>query len=239
MHVPDGLMSGTVSFGAGALSAAAFALTRRAPPEPARPGPAPDRAPLVGVTAAFLFAAQMINVPVLPGVSGHLMGGALAATLLGAGEALLVMLVVLVVQCFAFGDGGVTALGVNVFNLGVVGAVVSAGLLRVTRRVLPATRAAFLASVGVVAWFSVVLAAAACAAQLMLSGHTESPGLLFGSLLGIHAVIGVGEALLTVGVVGAVLSARPELVQLAPELDGSSHNTGGETAESHVEEARS
>ena len=134
MHIPDGFLSNEVALACAVPAAAAVAYgLRRAERE------LDDRrAPLLGVTAAFVFAAQMLNFPVAGGTSGHFLGAALAAVLLGPWLAGVVLAVVLVVQAFVFADGGVTALGANILNMGVIGGLVVGGVMVAARRVLPA-----------------------------------------------------------------------------------------------------
>ena len=167
------------------------------------------------MTAAFVFAAQMLNFPVAGGTSGHFMGALLAALLLGPLNACLVMAVVLAVQALVFSDGGVTALGTNLFNMGLVGGLggwlVFAGL----RGLLPRSRGAFLAAAGLGAWVSVVLAATACAIELALSG-TSPLAIVLPAMAGIHAVIGLGEAIITVTALSTVIAVRPDLVAAWP-----------------------
>jgi cobalt/nickel transport system permease protein len=211
MHIPDGPVSGTINVATAAVSAASVGLAlwrvRRS---------LDDRAtPLLGVTAAFVFAAQMINFPILGGTSGHLLGGVLAAALLGPWAGLLVMTVVLVIQALAFGDGGVTALGSNVFNMGIIGTIVGYGLFRAIRGVLPHNRASFLAAISIASWMSVVLASAACSTELALSG-TFAPAVVFPPMIGLHALIGVGEAMITSAAVSVVLLNRPDLLADCP-----------------------
>jgi cobalt/nickel transport system permease protein len=167
------------------------------------------------VTAAFVFAAQMLNFPVAGGTSGHFLGAALAAVLLGPWLACVVLAVVLLVQAFLFADGGITALGANVLNMGVIGGLGAGLLLAAARRVLPRTRTAFLAATAVAAWASVVLGAAACAVQLAISG-TVGLGTVLPAMVGVHMLIGVGEAVITVAAVSAVLATRPDLARAAP-----------------------
>ena len=207
MHIPDGPVSGTINAATAAVSAASVGIAlwraRRS---------LDDRAtPLLGVTAAFIFAAQMINFPILGGTSGHLLGGVLAAALLGPWAGLLVMTVVLVIQALAFGDGGVTALGSNIFNMGVVGTIIGYGLFRAIRAILPRSRASFLAAISIASWMSVVLASAACSGELALSG-TFAPMIVFPPMIGLHALIGVGEAIITSAAVSVVLLNRPDLL---------------------------
>jgi cobalt/nickel transport system permease protein len=207
MHIPDGFLANDVALACAvpAVAAVAYGL-RRADVE------LDDRrVPLLGVTAAFVFAAQMLNFPVAGGTSGHFLGAALAALLLGPWLAGLVLAVVLIAQAFVFADGGLTALGANVLNMGVVGGVVVGGLMVAARRALPDTRAALLGVAAAGAWLAVVAGAAACAVELALSG-TVPLATVLPAMVGVHAVIGLGEAAITVAAVSAVLVSRPDLV---------------------------
>jgi cobalt/nickel transport system permease protein len=211
VHIPDGFLSPEVA-GACAVPAAgavAYGLRRASRELDER------RVPLLGVTAAFVFAVQMLNFPVAGGTSGHFLGAGLAAILLGPWIACLVMSVVLITQSFMFADGGVTALGANVLNMGVVGALVVGGLMLAARRMLPNRRGAFLAVAGAGAWLAVVAGSAACALELAISG-TVPLGTVLPAMLGVHVLIGVGEAVITVAAVSAVLSTRPDVVKAAP-----------------------
>src|SRR5215218_9068734 len=150
MHIPDGFLDPGVAAATGVVAGGAVAIGLRR----AEATFDERRAPLLGVTAAFVFAAQMLNFPVAGGTSGHFLGAALAAILLGPWLAGLVLAVVLVVQSFVFADGGVTALGANVLNMGVIGALVVGGLMLAARAVLPKTRVMFLAVAGAGAWLA-------------------------------------------------------------------------------------
>ena len=207
MHIPDGFLSNEVAAAVAIPTVAAVAHgLRRAEVE------LDDRrVPLLGVTAAFVFAAQMLNFPVAGGTSGHFLGAALAAILLGPWLASLVLAVVLVVQAFVFADGGLTALGANVFNMGVAGGVLVGGLMLAARAALPNTRGALLAVAGGGAWLAVMASAAACSVELAVSG-TVPLGTVLPAMLGVHAVIGAGEAVITVAAVSAVLATRPDLI---------------------------
>jgi len=224
MHIPDGFVSGSVNAatGAAALGFCALALAR------ADRTLGEKQVPLLGVTSAFIFAAQMLNFPVACGTSGHFLGALLAAILLGPLNACLVMTVVLVIQCLGFADGGVTALGSNVFNMGIVGGVGSYYVFRLLQAVLPRTRASFLAAAAVSAWVSVVLAALCCAVELGVSGTVPLKVAISG-MVGVHALIGVGEAIITVAVASTVLGVRPDLIGAwrpvqAVELRGAALN---------------
>ena len=227
MHIPDGFLSPEVA-GATALAAGAavgYGLRTASHTLDER------RVPLLGVTGAFIFAAQMLNFPVAGGTSGHFLGAALAAILLGPRLASLVMAVVIALQAFVFADGGITALGANVLNMGVIGALLVGGLMLATRRVLPKSRTLLLAITGVGAWLAVMAGAAATALELALSG-TVPLGTVLPAMLAVHALIGIGEAVVTVAAVAAVLAARPDLIAVrdltdaeltlpAPALEGA------------------
>jgi cobalt/nickel transport system permease protein len=207
MHILDGFLDDSVAVAAAvpAIAAVGYGVHRA--------GRALDDrgVALVGVTGAFVFAAQMLNFPVAGGTSGHLLGGALAAVLVGPWLACLVMAVVISGQALAFADGGVAAIGANVLNMGVVGALATGALMLAARRVLPRTRATVLAVAGAGAWLSVMGGAALAAAELGVSGTVPFTTAL-PAMLGVHALIGVGEAAITVAAVAAVLATRPGLV---------------------------
>ena len=212
MHVPDGFLDAPTSVATAAVAAVGVGVAlRRSRRE------LDDRtAPLAGLVAAFVFAAQMVNFPVGAGTSGHLLGGALAVALVGPWTAVLAISVVLLVQALLFADGGTTALGTNIVLLGLVGpavaALVIAGLLRVLPRrtsvVAPVAALAALVSVPAAALVFVGLYAVGGAAPVPLDA-------LVGAMLGWHTLIGVGEALVTGLVVGSVVAVRPDLVHAA------------------------
>lgn len=166
--------------------------------------------PLMGVTAAFIFAAQMLNFPVMAGISGHLLGGVLAAVLLGPYAGAIVIAIVLFAQCLIFQDGGLTALGANIFNMSLVGSAGSYFIYNSIRRILRGNRGIMI-GIAVSAWVSVVLASSACAVELALSGILPLKAALL-ALTGIHALIGIGEAIITSCVIGFVLRVRPDLI---------------------------
>lgn len=207
MHIPDGFLSAEVATvtAVAAAGAVGYALHRGGRDLDER------AVPLLGVTAAFVFAAQMLNFPVAGGTSGHFLGAALAAVLLGPWLACVVVAVVVAGQALVFADGGITALGANVLNMGVMGALGVGLLMLGARRVLPPTRGALLAATGAGAWLAVMLGAAATAIELGLSG-TVPYGVVLPAMLGVHALIGIGEAVITVAAVAAVLATRPDLV---------------------------
>jgi cobalt/nickel transport system permease protein len=207
MHIPDGFLDPGVAATTGAVSAGVVGYSlRRAT------GKLDEaRIPLVGVTAAFIFAVQMVNFPVAGGTSGHLLGAGLAAILLGPWLACIVMAVVLTTQAFVFADGGISALGANVLNMGILGALGVGFLMQGARRVLSRTRAGFLAIVAGGSWAAVMAAALASSVELGVSG-TVPLGTVLPAMLGVHAAIGIGEAVITVAAVSSVLASRPDLV---------------------------
>ena len=220
MHIPDGFLSTGVSIATGVVAAGAvgYGLYR------AREELDEKSVPMLALCAAFVFAAQMLNFPVAGGTSGHFLGGVLAAVLLGPWLGSLVIALVLLVQCLGFADGGLTSLGANIFNMAVVGTIVSGYIFLGAKSVLPKSKTAFLGATGVVAWLSVMLASFAASLELAASGTTPL-SVTLPAMLGVHAIIGVGEALITVLVVGTVLAVRPDLVKTygyrppAPRLD--------------------
>ena len=213
MHIPDAVLSPPVAVGAGVVAAVGFRTAL------ARAGrSAGDRATvLMGVTAAFLFAAQMVNFPVGPGVSGHLLGGVLAAAVLGPWAGATVVGAVLIVQCLLFGDGGVTALGANFLNMGLIGAVGGYAIYAPIRRAIGGKTGILLGAM-IAAWLSAILTAGAFAAELALSGRAADFPRILAWMTLVHAVIGVGEAIITGLVLRFVLLARPDLIY-EPEKD--------------------
>jgi len=171
-----------------------------------------DRAvPLMGVMAAFIFAAQMFNFQVAGGTSGHLLGGVLAAVLLGPWAGSIVMTAVLAVQALVFQDGGILALGANIFNMAVVGTLGGYALYRALAAVFGGEQRARIPAAAIAAWASVMLGSGAMALELGISGTTDL-GVALTAMLGVHTLIGIGEALITAGVLGVVLVTRPDLI---------------------------
>jgi cobalt/nickel transport system permease protein len=209
MHIPDGFLGAKVAVLAGAASlaglGAALAVVRRQMPA--------QRVPLIGLAAAFVFAAQMVNFPVAGGTSGHLIGGVLAAAFLGPSAAVLVMTAVVILQCLAFADGGVTALGANLFNMAVAAPLAGWAVYAAVRRLAGGGLRASLLGGAFAAWCSVLLAAVLAAAELALSG-TAPWSLVFPAMAGIHMIIGAGEAVITALVMAAVARTRPDLLDL-------------------------
>jgi cobalt/nickel transport system permease protein len=205
LHIPDGFLSLPVALFFWGISIALIALAVRR-----TKGELGERQiPLMGVMAAFIFAAQMINFPVAGGTSGHLLGGALAAITLGPWSGMIVMASVIGVQALLFQDGGLVVMGANIFNMGLMTALIGYGLYRgagSSKRSLRLTVAGF------AAWLSVMAGALATALQLWLSG-TALLRVVVPAMLGVHAFIGLGEALITVAALAFILRVRPDLVE--------------------------
>ncbi|WP_199506156.1 energy-coupling factor ABC transporter permease [Geodermatophilus sp. TF02-6] len=215
MHVPDGFLDAPTSVATGVVAAGGVAVALRG----ARRELDERTAPLAGLTAAFVFAAQMINFPVAAGTSGHLIGGALTAVLVGPWTAVLCMTVVLLVQAVLFADGGLTALGTNTTLMGLVAVGVGYGTFRLLAAVLPRTRGGVLVAAGVGAFLSVPVAALAFVGLFAVGGVADVPvGTVAAAMVGVHLLIGLGEAVITVAVLGAVLTVRPDLVHGAAYL---------------------
>jgi cobalt/nickel transport system permease protein len=209
MHVPDGFLDASTSVATAAVAVGAVGLAmRRAERELDETGPA-----LPGLAAAFVFAVQMVNFPVGAGTSGHLLGGALAAALVGPWTAMLVMSTVLVVQALLFADGGLTALGTNVTLMGVVAVAVGYAVTRAALAVLPRRPRSVVPAAAAGALCSVPAAALAFTGLYAIGGAVPVPlGTLAGAMVGWHVLIGVGEALITAAVLAAVVATRPDLV---------------------------
>lgn len=215
MHVPDGFIDAPVSAATGVIAAGAIAVSLRG----ARREFDERAAPLAGLVAAFIFAVQMLNFPVAAGTSGHLLGGALAAILVGPYTGVLCVSVVLLMQGILFADGGLTALGVNVTVMGVVTVVVAYAIFRGLLGILPPTRRSVTAAAFVGALLSVPAAAAAFTAVYAIGGTTDVPiGKVITAMVGVHLLIGIGEAAITAATVGAVIAVRPDLVHGARGL---------------------
>jgi cobalt/nickel transport system permease protein len=171
---------------------------------------------LAGLVAAFVFAVQMLNFPVAAGTSGHLLGGALAAALVGPYTGALCIAVVLLVQGLFFADGGLTALGVNVTNMSVVGVTVGYVVLRLLLTVLPRERWSVVAASAAGALVSVPAAAGMFVAFFAVGGTADvAVGTVASAMLSVHLLIGIGEAIITAATVSAVLAVRPDLVYAA------------------------
>ncbi|KQQ94204.1 cobalamin biosynthesis protein CbiM [Leifsonia sp. Leaf325] len=210
MHVPDGFLNLPTSVATGVLAAGGIAVALRLA---GREAVDDRKAPMVGIVATVIFAAQMVTFPVGAGTSGHLMGAVLAAVLVGPGTAVLCLSVVLVVQAFLFADGGVTALGTNILLMGIVTTIVGWGVFRAAMLILPGERWAIPAAAGLGAFASVPTAAATFVLLFAVGGDVPVPlDALLAAMVGWHTLIGVGEAVITGLVVSAVLATRPDLV---------------------------
>ena len=208
MHIPDGFVSPPVAAATALASVAAVAVALKR----SRDAFGIQRAPVLGLTTAFIFAAQMINFPVAGGTSGHLLGGTLAAVILGSPWAgALCITTVLIIQAVLFADGGITALGANIFNMAVIGVWVGWILTQTLQRLLGGARGRLPLAAGIAAGISVVAASVFAAIQLALSG-TAPPAVVLPAMAGVHILIGVGEGLITGGVLTYLATARPDLL---------------------------
>ncbi|MCX7754772.1 MAG: PDGLE domain-containing protein [Anaerolineales bacterium] len=206
LHIPDGFLNLVTSLVFWALTGLfvgiALGRTNKALGE--------KQVPLMGIMAAFIFAAQMLNFPVAGGTSGHFLGGALAAIVLGPWAGILVMTAVIAVQALLFQDGGLLVMGANIFNMGVLTAIIGFGLYRIVSA--SANKTLKLAAAGVAAWLSTVAAALLTALQLWLSG-TSRLEIVLPAMLGVHLLIGIGEALITVAALAFLMQTRPDLLE--------------------------
>jgi cobalt/nickel transport system permease protein len=209
MHIPDGFVTAPVAGVGIALSIGSVAYAVKATNKKL----GDKQIPLMGVLAAFIFAAQMLNFPVAGGTSGHMLGAALAAILIGPWAGMLVMTCVLAVQSLIFQDGGLLALGVNMLNMGVIGCLTGFYIYRVILLPFKGSRTGVLLASGIAAWCSVVIASVMAALELAISGMVPL-AVALPAMAGVHALIGIGEGLITATVLSLVLSTRADLLQL-------------------------
>ncbi|RPJ20419.1 MAG: cobalamin biosynthesis protein CbiM [Chloroflexi bacterium] len=204
LHIPDGFLSFTVSIVCWVITVITLsvAISR------SNKSLGERQVPLMGVMAAFIFAAQMINFPVAGGTSGHLLGGALAAITLGPWAGMLVMTAVIAVQALLFQDGGLLVMGANILNMGLITIAIGYGLYRA---VFTGSRTLKLTVAGIAAWLSVMAGALFTSLQLWMSG-TSQLQIVIPAMLGVHALIGLGEALITVAALTLILQTRPDLL---------------------------
>lgn len=215
MHVPDGFIDPPVSIAAGVVAVAGLGVCLRG----ARRELDERTAPLAGLVAAFVFAVQMLNFPVAAGTSGHLLGGALAAILVGPYTGALCVAVVLIVQGLFFADGGLTALGVNITDMSLVTVVVGYLVFRLVVAVLPKTRFGVIAASAVSAFVAVPAAALMFVLFYAVGGTSDvAVSTVLTAMVGVHVLIGLGEAAITAVTVGSVLAVRPDLVRGARHL---------------------
>jgi cobalt/nickel transport system permease protein len=215
VHIPDGFINAPTSLAAGAVAAGGVGVSLRRAAETLQE----KQAPLAGLVAAYIFAVQMLNFPVAAGTSGHLLGGALAAVLVGPWAGALCVSVVLLVQGLLFADGGLSALGLNIVNMALVTAWGGYAVFLLLRRALPATKTSVTVSAGVAAGISVALASLAFVVEYAIGGNGgASVGTVFAAMVGVHTLIGIGEGIITALTVGVVLGVRPDLVYGAADL---------------------
>ena len=209
LHAPDGFFSTPVAAVFWIITIAALAISLR------KAGDQLDEkaVPLMGVMAAFIFAGQMFNFQIPGGTSGHLLGGVLAAVLLGPYAGTIVMACVISVQALVFQDGGLVVLGANIFNMGIVGTFGGYWVYRSLAGALGGEDKMRLPAAAVAAWISVVAAAIICAFQLAIS-DTTSLGTALVAMVGWHLIIGVGEALITVAALSFIAASRADLLRL-------------------------
>lgn len=209
MHIPDGFIDPKTSaaFAAASIAGVGYALhgAKRQLNE--------KSAPLAGLTAVYVFAVQMINFPVAAGTSGHLLGGVLAAVLVGPFAATLAITVVLLIQGFLFADGGLSALGLNIFNLALIGVWVGYGIFLIVRKVLPKKKSSIAISSAIAAFISVPIAALGFVFQYAIGATaTFSTETVLAAMVGTHILIGIGEAVITFLTISAVIASRSDLV---------------------------
>lgn len=209
MHIPDGFIDLKTSAALASASVVGVGAALRG----AKSQLTEQSAPLAGLTAVFVFAVQMLNFPVAAGTSGHLLGGALAAVLVGPYAATLAITVVLIIQAFLFADGGLTALGLNIFNMSLIGVWAGYGCFLLVRKFLPNKKSSVAFAAAVAGFISVPAAAAGFVLQYALGATaTYETSTVLAAMIGTHILIGIGEAIITFLTVSAVLASRSDLV---------------------------
>ena len=219
MHIPDGFLSGPINCSTALISGGVLASSiiqiRKLQTQ------SDFTLPLMATTASFIFAAQMLNFPIGGGTSGHFLGAVTAAALLGPSSACLIFTIILFIQAVLFGDGGITALGSNIFNMGIVGGILCYPVMRLLRAFFPAGLHGFLLSVALTSWLSVILASIFCSLELAASA-TIPLRIALPAMAGTHAIIGIGEALITVALLASVAASRPEILPEWANCTGNS-----------------
>jgi len=210
MHIPDGFLNVGTAAATGVISAGGIANAVRVTGKQLKE----KQVPIMGALAAFIFAAQMLNFPIAGDTSGYFMGAALAAIILGPWAGLLIMSCVLIAQCLIFQDGGLVALGANIFNMGVVGCFASYYVYKLVLTIIPKASNNKLVGGFIGSWVAIVLASSACAVELAVSGASPI-GVVFPAMAGVHALIGIVEGLITVAVLGAIKATRADLLEPA------------------------
>jgi cobalt/nickel transport system permease protein len=208
MHIPDGFLSNEVWAGMWLVSLLILALAVNKVNKKLDE----KNIPMLGVLAAFIFAVQMLNTPVAGGTSGHMLGGVLAAIILGPMTASIIMACVFIVQGIFFADGGLTALGANMFDMGFVGTICCYYIYVVISKVLKGSLG-FYGGAAVAAWLSVVLASIATSLVIVFSG-TSPLMIILPAMIAVHSIIGIIEAALTVFVIKFIAKTRPDLLKL-------------------------
>jgi cobalamin biosynthesis protein CbiM len=209
MHIPDGFIDLKTSAAVATASVIGVGVALRG----AKSQLTEKSAPLAGLTAVFVFAVQMLNFPVAAGTSGHLLGGALAAVLVGPYAATLAITVVLIIQAFLFADGGLTALGLNIFNMSIVGVWVGYAIFLLVRKIMPKKKASIAVAAAIAGLVSVPAAAASFVLQYAIGATaTYETSAVLTAMISTHILIGIGEAIITFLTVSAVLASRSDLV---------------------------
>lgn len=208
MHIPDGFLDTKTWIVMGGISAVFIGTAVRKVNKKITE----KHIPLLGVMAAFVFAAQMFNFPVGGGTSGHFMGATLIAVLLGPWASVLIMTTVLTVQCLIFQDGGLTALGANIFNMGIVGGFFGYYIITLLQLFIHGKKGIFVGGF-TASWCTIVLSSVCCAIELGISG-TMPFKIVIPAMAGIHAIIGIGEGFITVATLSLLIKVRPDLLNL-------------------------
>ena len=220
MHIPDGFINTGVALAADVVAVGGVGVAMKKATDTMEE----KEAPLAGLVAAFVFAVQMLNFPVAAGTSGHLLGGVLATVLVGPWLGAICIALVLTVQALFFADGGLSALGLNIVNMALIGGLGGYAVFVAIRGMLPKTKGMVVTASAIAAGISVILASIGFWIEYALGGVGQVPlRTVFAAMVGTHFAIGIGEALITGLTIGAVMAVRPDLVfgarDLMPKLE--------------------
>jgi cobalt/nickel transport system permease protein len=215
VHIPDGFIDAPVSIAAGAVAAVGIGYSRKK----AKDTMEEKQAPMAGLVAAFIFAVQMLNFPVASGTSGHLLGGLLAAVLVGPYAGAVCVAVVLLVQGLFFADGGLSAYGLNVLNMALITAYGGYAIFLFLRKAMPKTKSSVVIASGIAGLLSVILASLGFVFEYAIGGTgSASAATVAAAMVGVHVLIGIGEGIITALTVAVVMNVRPDLVYGAQDL---------------------
>ena len=209
LHIPDGFLNVPTIVATSAISAVCIGIATKQTSKKL----GEKHIPMMGIMAAFIFVAQMLNFPIIGGTSGHFLGTALAAIVIGPWAAILIMTCILIVQCLIFQDGGLLALGANIFNMGIIGSLTGYYSFLLINKILGSSKKSMMFAWFSAGWISIMAAAIVCAIELAISGIIDF-NVVFTAMVGWHTLIGIGEGLISISILSFILANRADLLKL-------------------------